>query len=193
MKLGLIVEGHGEVKALPTLIRRFAEGLLPSQHIDIPQPLRVSRGKLAKEQELKRAVELMARKVGTSQPILVVLDADGDCPAELGPKLLTWATAQRSDRAISVIVAKEEFEAWFLASAESLRGKRGLPDSFSIDDAPEAIKHAKARLDRAMPSGYSETVDQPAFAAVFDIEAARTAPSFDKLHRDVQRLFESVE
>jgi hypothetical protein len=193
MKIGLIVEGHGEVKALPILIRRLAEGLLPSQHIDIPQPHRVSRGKLAKEQELKRAVELMARKVGAGQPILVVLDADGDCPAELGPKLLSWATEQRSDREVSVIVAKEEFEAWFLASADSLRGRRGLPDGFSIDDDPEAIRHAKARLDRAMPTGYSETIDQPALAAVFDIDTARTAPSFDKLLRDVQRLFESAE
>jgi hypothetical protein len=42
-----------------------------------------------------------------------------------------------------------------------------------------------------MPRGlrYSETLDQPALAAVFDLEAARQrCPSFHKFCRDVERL-----
>jgi len=36
---------------------------------------------------------------------------------------------------------------------------------------------------------YSETVDQPAFSAVFDLQLARKAPSFDKFYREVELIF----
>ena len=41
-----------------------------------------------------------------------------------------------------------------------------------------------------MPSGqrYRETPHQPALTAIFDLDAARAAPSFDKLWRDVSEL-----
>jgi hypothetical protein len=35
---------------------------------------------------------------------------------------------------------------------------------------------------------YRETLDQPALTDVFDLNAARVAPSFDKLWRDVGAL-----
>jgi hypothetical protein len=35
---------------------------------------------------------------------------------------------------------------------------------------------------------YRETLDQPAFTAALDLTAARSAPSFDKLSRDVMSL-----
>ena len=37
---------------------------------------------------------------------------------------------------------------------------------------------------------YRETLDQAALSAVFDLDAARSAPSFDKLWRDVASLLE---
>ena len=36
--------------------------------------------------------------------------------------------------------------------------------------------------------GYSETTDQPALTEGFDIQAARSADSFDKFYRDVSAL-----
>ena len=41
-----------------------------------------------------------------------------------------------------------------------------------------------------MPVGqrYRETLDQAAFSAILDLDTARTAPSFDKLWRDVTTL-----
>jgi hypothetical protein len=188
LKLGLIVEGHGEVAAAPVLIRRLALGLGFAAPIEIPMPLRVPRGKLVKEPELRRSVELMARKVGEGQPLLVLLDADDDCPADLGPRMLAWANAARADRATGVVVATAEFEAWFLASARSLRGKRGLPDDLEPPPDPERVRDAKSWLGSRMPTGYSETTDQPAFAAIFGLREALVAPSFGKLVRDVRRI-----
>ena len=43
-----------------------------------------------------------------------------------------------------------------------------------------------------MPPGrrYRETLHQPALTAVFDVDAARAAPSFDKMWRDVTDLLQ---
>ncbi len=100
------------------------------------------------------------------------------------------AREARSDLAIGVVLAKREFEAWFLAAADSLRGKRGLATNLTAPDDPEAIRGAKEWLTARMAPGrrYVETLDQSALAATFDLELARRAPSFDKLYRQVAAL-----
>ncbi len=186
MKLALIVEGEGEVAAFPVLLRRLAVALSPCELEILAQPIRVSRGLIVREAELRRYIELMARKLGPEDAILVALDADDDCPAELGPRLAAWARAQRPDRRTVVAVIPREFEAWFLASAGSLRGKRGLPvDLQPPDRDPESIRDAKGWLARQMPRRYHPTVDQAPLAACFDLQAARSSASFERL---LQRL-----
>ena len=95
---------------------------------------------------------------------------------------------------ISVILAKREFEAWFLAAAESLRNKRGLPNNLVPPENPESIRGAKEWLGDKMPVGgsYKETTDQPAFTAVFDMNAARAADSFDKCYREIKCMLENL-
>ncbi|MCP3099197.1 DUF4276 family protein [Myxococcus sp. K15C18031901] len=190
MKLGLIVEGHGEVHALPILIRRILQELSSDGPPQILPPYRVPRGQLVKEAELHRAIEFMARRVGDEGRILVLLDSDDDLPCVLGPKLLGWASVKRPNRRIAVVVAHREYEAWFLASADSLKGKRGLPLDLTAPLEPESIRDSKGWLSKKMPGGYSEALDQPAFTSAFDLRAARRANSFDKLFRDVGRLFD---
>lgn len=84
--------------------------------------------------------------------------------------------------------AKQEFENWFLMAARSLRGHRGLPSDLEPPSEPEAVRDAKGWLSQRMPDRYSETLDQPALAAVFDWREAAVLPSFDKLLRDLVRL-----
>jgi hypothetical protein len=43
-----------------------------------------------------------------------------------------------------------------------------------------------------METHYSETLDQPAFAARLDLEMARRADSFDKFYREVVRLVKAL-
>jgi hypothetical protein len=189
MKVGVIVEGHGEVLAVPILLRRILQELAPTLNPSILPPHRVPRGQLVKEEGFKPAIELMARKVGDEGRILVLLDADNDLPCVLGPRLLTQAKTYRPDRDISVVIAKREYEAWFLASAESLRGHRKLPETLAPPPTPEDIRDAKGWLDERMSDGYSETLDQPALTSLFNLTTARRADSFDKLFREVGRLF----
>jgi hypothetical protein len=188
MNIGVIVEGHGETTSVPILIRRIVGEQRPDLVVRVPEPLRLSRGKLTKRSELSRAVELIARKAGEGAPILIFIDADDDCPAELGPQLLAVARDTRGDREISVVVAQREFEAWYLASANSLRGIGGLPDDLVSPPNHEQIRDAKGWLDQRMPSGYAPTVDQPRFAATFSLEQARANGSFQRCERLVLRI-----
>lgn len=190
MRIACIVEGHGEVGALPVLLRRLRDVLVPEAILEVGKPIRVPRSSLVIPEELKRYVELAARQIDEDGGILIVIDADDDLPCELGPTLLEHAQESRPDRRISVVIANREYEAWFLAAAESIRGRRGLASDISPPDDPEAIRDAKGWLTKHNVEGrsYKETLDQSALTAVFDLEAARTTSSFDKLCREVERL-----
>ena len=126
VKIGCTVEGESEVETVPLLIRRIAGNLYPELPIVVPPPIRRPRNKVVKENELEKAVEFVARQIGGQGAIFIIFDSDDDCPAELGPALLRRASQAHSDLPIAVVLAKHEFEAWFLAAAESLRGQSGL-------------------------------------------------------------------
>jgi hypothetical protein len=197
LRVAVIVEGHGDVEAVPILIRRISEQLEPSVFVDVDPVLRVPASSLRKAGELERQVERAARKVREKGGIFILIDCDwdGGCPAEEGPALLKRAREARCDLPISVVLAKKEYETWFIAAAESLRGKRGLAQDLSCDHAPEDIRGAKEWLSNHMPTGrpYSATTDQPALTALFDLDLARRADSFDKCYREVTALLRHVQ
>ncbi len=85
LSIACIVEGHGEVQAVLILIRRTAAIIDPALAIDVKPPLRISRSKLIRGQELERAVEFAARKTGNQGGILILVDSDDDCPANSAP------------------------------------------------------------------------------------------------------------
>lgn len=190
LRIASIVEGHGECEAVPILVRRIAQTLDPSLTPVVHPVIRVPASRLLKQGEIERTVELAARKNAGQGGIFVLLDCDDGCPAKDGPALLQRAVKARSNMPVSVVFAKREFEAWFLAAAESLRGQRGLPGDLTGPPDPEVIRGAKEWLQDHMPhgQGYAESTDQPALTAVFDLNAARRADSFDKCHREVIRL-----
>jgi hypothetical protein len=195
LRVAVIVEGDGEVGAVPVLLRRFAEMVGWPGMLEVKKPFRVPASKLRQPGELERLVELAGRKLGGSGGILVLLDADDECPARLGPELLGRVRQSRSDLPTGLVLANHEFEAWFLGAAESLAGKRGLPSDLKSHPDPEAIRGCKEWLCGRMPRGraYNEVEDQAALTAVFDLEAARiNCPSFDKCHRELTSLLRAI-
>lgn len=178
------------MEAVPTLLRRIAAQIGPGEAaLQVPHPIRVPKSRLMKPRELERSVELAARQCEPGDGILVLLDADDDCPAALGPELLGRARTARADRVIGVVLAKREYESWFLAAAPSIAGHRGLDPELSPPDDPESIRGAKEWLSRSMSGGsYRETIDQAPLTAVFDLDAARKAPSFAKLWRFLREV-----
>ena len=195
VKIVCIVEGHGDVIAVPILIRRIVQSLCPELQIDTPRPIRVHRSKVVKPGELERRVELAASRTGRRGAIFIILDSDDDCPAKLGPELLKRALQVQSNLPIAVVLAKCEFEAWFLAAAESLRGQRGLKNDLQSPSNPEGIRDAKGWLSSQMGDNktYDEVSDQPTFTARFDFEQARHTDSFDKCYRDIVRLLHELQ
>ncbi len=190
MRIACIVEGHGEVHAVPVLLRRVVAALRPGAELHVAHPIRIPKSRLVRPGELERAIELAARGITLGDGIVVLVDADDDCPAQLGPELLARARRARSDRRIAVVIAKREFEGWFIAAAPSIAGHRGLARNLETPADPEGVKDAKGWLRARSDAGasYQETVDQAALAGVFDFTAARAADSFDKLWRELDAL-----
>jgi hypothetical protein len=192
LTIASIVEGHGEVEALPILLRRILAEADPGRTANIYRPIRRPRDVLLRSGELEKAIELAARKVNRTGAILIVLDSEGEPPCQLGPQLLGRARSA-ADLPVRLVLAHCEWEAWYLAAAASLAGHRGLNSPLAPPHNPEAIRGAKEWLRRNMSSSrtYSETIDQPAYASKFDLKAARNAPSFAKLCRDILSLADS--
>jgi hypothetical protein len=153
VSIACIVEGHGEVASLPILIRRIAQAQNPSIEVLIPPPIRRSRGSLLKDGALENDIGLAASKISGRGGILVLIDSDDDCPAVEARKLTVRLPNTRSDLPSAIVLAKREFEGWFLAGAESLRGKRRLPENLAAPPNPEAIRGAKEWLKQRTPQG----------------------------------------
>ena len=184
MRVASIVEGDGEVAALPILLRRLGEWKTPGSYPECVKPIRVHRDRfLNLEDEFRRHILLAANKCGDGGWILILLDADDACPADLGRGIMERAKVHVPHRSVSVVVANREFEAWYIASAASLHGHRGFEfDPSNVVD-PESPRDAKGWIRQRMSSGtYGETTDQPAFSALIDLQHAHDrSRSFRKL------------
>lgn len=179
-----IVEGHGDVAAVPALIRHVATHVAPGVAIQVLRPHRRPRSSLVRSGELERCGRI-ALSGSAGAHLLVLVDADDDCPAEFGPELLA-RVEDLQPRQVEVVLAKREFENWFLASAESLAGRRGLRNPLESPPDPEAVRGAKEWIQANRTDGraYRPTVDQAALTVGLDIDLARNrSTSFDKLCR----------
>lgn len=187
ISIASIVEGDGEVRALPVLLRRLFEWRPGGVHAQPLRPIRVHRDRfLNRDEDFRKQLLLAAAKCGDEGWILVVLDADDDCPVTLAAEIYRRAQQYVSHRRLSVVIANREFEAWFIAAAQSLDGHRGFRCPAVVAVEPETPRDAKGWLRRHMESGtYSEVLDQPAFAAAIDMEQTfRNSRSFRKLCKE---------
>ncbi|MBI2833275.1 MAG: DUF4276 family protein [Acidobacteria bacterium] len=177
-----IVEGQGDVAAVPLLLRRLRDEA-QAWGLEVGRPHRKRRTQLVNKDSLQSAVQVAGLRDDCTG-ILVVFDADDDCPKELAPTLEQWALEAAGGRPCAVVMANREYEAWFLASIEALRVRAGiLPDANSHPHL-EMPRDAKGELERLMPHGasYSASVDQAALTAHLDLEIAyRRCRSFRKL------------
>lgn len=193
LRVGLIVEGQGEYESIRTLLHRIWYEALGGDAIDVLRPFRRPQGTLLKKDGLKAAVDAVKIRLGPDIPgglrtlVLILVDSEGACPKDLAPTLLSWAKEARSDANISCVLPHPMFETWFAAAAVSLRGINGLPVDLAEPDDPEGQGLGKAWLRRQLRRKYSETFDQPRFAARIDVTRCRQrSPSFDKLCRELQ-------
>jgi hypothetical protein len=203
-----IVEGRGEVAAVPILLRNWLSfRRYRNVEIDFAGPVFAGgKGTLAAAHESarRRGVEHYVRLALLRQPdvILVLLDADDDCPVTLGRGLLARARAHvPPDYPIGVVVAKREYEAWFLAAFPSTRFRQALAElgfrltrhSLPRGMDVEAIADCKKEVARLLGlKKYAPTAHQPALTGClpFARGMSRRSRSFRKLLKELHGLLD---
>lgn len=191
----LIVEGHGEVRALPVLIRRILYEYIERYEWNVMLPYRISRSRIVKfDEDLYSAVCLGVQKIGADPPgaILILIDADSDCPVTLSKQFQKFIVERAVDGPVAFVVANREYESWFLASADTMQHHGAIQDNASRPDNSEEIRDAKGYFSRQiMKPGttYAETIEQEKFSALIDIATVqRRSRSFQKLIKELDRV-----
>lgn len=160
-----VVEGEGELQALPVLIRRLAYAH-EIYDVRVAESFLLPRPKFMIPEEFELAIEVQARRVDGPGGVLALLDADDDCAGELVERI---RSSYRGKHKFVVVVAVREYESLFLAGNVS---------------NPEEIRDAK-RLVRALTGAYKATRHQPKLSAALDLELARECRWFRKLEREL--------
>lgn len=193
MKVYPLVEGHGEVQAVPVLLRRLlAEA--GCHDIGVGQPIRRTQAQLRNKADIQNAVRLALLQPECAA-VVILFDGEDECPAELAGRVRRWARGVAAATPTDVVVAYREYETWFVAALESLRGRFGISEAAVAPADPESRRDAKSWVEEFMPPrrAYSETGDQPAMSAVFDLELAhRRNRSFRKLVKAVGDLLREL-
>lgn len=188
-RLVCVVEGKGDVEALPNLCSRVRDYLAAWDWFVDPQPVRQPRGSLVDERApspdrlcradgAARAVQLALAR--PADAILLTCDSDDDCPAVWGPSARAVVTQVARGEAVMVV---REYEGWLLyAFGDAELAELGVT-------APERIRGAKEKLRRLVP-GYKPTTHQLEITRKLDLGRLRRASdSFDKLVRSLAAIF----
>jgi hypothetical protein len=198
-----IVEGETEEHCIKAILSRIWRDLLYAADVEplaVLEPVPAHRSAVVRDDhpELSEMVERAFRALrprlrhSTADRgfILLLIDADEDCPASLGPRLLARARAARTDADIACVLAKRELENWFKAAAASLAGVCRLPDDLTLPKNPEDgsgdawLTRQMQRKDRR--AKYSKPADAVEMVRRMDLQQCRdNAPSFDKLCREL--------
>lgn len=187
-KIVPIVEGDGELDAVPVILRRILYENFQVFDWEIGRPKK-AHSLPAFRQKLSNFIQY-AQMEPAATHILIVIDLDDGCPKEEVRRLTEEIRQTNPKIPVLVVLAHREYEAWFLASMSSLAGKDNLPQNAFFEGDVEGIRGVKEWLTRQMPPGktYKETTHQPAWSATMDIGAATLERS-----RSFRRLVHAVE
>lgn len=185
-----IVEGDGDVAAVPVLLRRILQA---HSRFDVQILPPHKRGELPKvKSNFERFFKAAALE---SVPVLCVLDFDcAHCVDVIKDErdLKQQANKLHPLIAFEACFIVKEFESFFLWDE---MGSRKVLSSIVRGTAfpanPEEIRGAKEWLSKAQPSGiaYKPTVHQAKLAAAVDLNILRTkSPSYQRLESALLRL-----
>ena len=184
-----IVEGNGDLAAVPILVRRILIEIFGTTEWDAGAPKRAKSLSVLRRDLEKyiRYAELETDSAG----ILIVLDLDDGCPWQEAQSLAASIRKLPHHLPIAIVLACKEYEAWFLASIETFSGRYSLPDGMIAPPDVERIRGAKEWITDHMVEGkiYKETIHQPAWSAQMNLSlAANRSRSFRRLIHAVEEL-----
>ena len=193
-----IVEGRGDERALPALIRRILHERLLRYDIGTGKS-QVAKGKDNLVGKFEKFVEYAMDD--NPSAILVLVDADEDCPVELASSLARRAAALNAPVPIAIVCSKSEYETWFICSlsdseGDGIRRNLGLRPSVVCPENAESIRDAKGWLTDRMPRNrrYSPRTDQDDLTHHIAIELVHEkSRSFRRLCGAVGELADAVD
>ncbi len=186
-----IVEGSGDVCAIPVLLRRICHEMFDLYDVRVAAPMRVARSKMVQESEMRKYLRIAASQAHCDL-ILLFMDADDDCPKQVSEMIQTWIAQENIGPRCEVVVISREYEGWFIAALESLRGVRGIRDDASSHKTPDLVRNPKGVLTHWMEgtSAYHEAADQAALTALVDLTVVRQ--KCRAFHRLVGKIAASI-
>lgn len=119
--------------------------------------------------------------------VLILLDLEEGCAAKTAAQLAQTLRGLNPPRPIAIVFAVQEYEAWFLAAANSLWGRP------YDEKLPEEPRSAKDEVRRFEPE-YEPTTHQPSLSAKMSLdEAFQNSRSFQRLVHALEELLQAVE
>ena len=192
-----VVEGAGDVAALPGLLTRILLEKYNRADVIVAQgksKVVAANGRMKLESKLEQFLQHAHNKPECAA-ILVLLDADDDCPVTVANQLSQRCEQYRSICPVQVVYADRSYESWFLASLDTIRGQGDIPGTISIQTPVESINNPKQWLTEQMPSGqaYKETAHQAPFSRLIDVELAyHNSRSFRRLCHALEQLLDGI-
>lgn len=186
-----IVEGDGDTEAVPLLLRRILYEICQRYEWRVGKPIRAG-GLYSFKNKLDRYLGYALQ--GECDAILVLLDSEDQCPKEEACRLAEQVRTYSPLKPVAIVLAHQEYEAWFLADAESLAGEFGLPEDLRSEEDPERIRGAKEWLSNRMPRGstYKPTFHQARMTERLNLDRVQQrSRSFHRLVNAVRQLIES--
>ena len=188
-----VVEGAGDVAALPDLLGRILRERFNRTDVFVAQGksgVVTTNGRQKLESKLENFLR-HAQNKPECDAILVLLDADDDCPVNLAQRL--WERGKRLGLTspVEIVCAHRSYESWFLASLDTIKGQRGISDTAVLSQAAEDVSSPKQWLTDQMPPGqaYKETIHQASLSRSIDIvEAHKNSRSFRRLCHALEQL-----
>ena len=190
MRILPIVEGDGDMEAVPELVRRVLHAH-ERYDVEISRPHR--RGDLPKV--LQRFDDYLQTALIDGDPVLWVLDYDcEDCDDDKRDlvDLVSRSASLRGSVAVEFVFFVKEFESIFLADHETTKAVfEDIPSNFQFPIDPESVRDAKGWISKARPKGaaYKPTQHQKRLASRVDLGRLRCrSPSFRRFEAAVLRL-----
>lgn len=192
----LIVEGDGDQKAVPELLRKLMYDLNIYHMQPAPRPIKAGDiKKLQRPGVLEKFIEY-AWKRDDGDSVLLILDCDDACAYEVATEFekrilgMYFSPAKK----IGICFMVKEFEALFFASMDSIVSicseYNWNIEHFEKFKSSENIRGAKEQLSTCMRgTSYKETRDQVKLIAGLDLACLRArSRSFRHLEKTIKWL-----
>lgn len=187
-KILVIVEGYGEVSAVPLLLRRILQERFEiyACQIEVHRRRGVCHLRSGAWARLKSYLEVAFLE---ECPVLWLLDCDDDCALDLARQITAAAQELEIRQPVAFSLLPREYETMFLFDIDASKGVLDLPDDLEAPVSPKDIRGAKGWLSRNIQGSsiYKEAVDQPRITARLNFDL------LEERYRDFRHLLSAVD